>query len=183
MARFAVTLYAGSRRTYPAAYGHIARDLGKAIAVHGWVLVYGGASIGLMGACADAALAAGGRVEGVILDTFARVVHHGVESMEVVSNMRDRKAGLAHRGDAFVILPGGFGTLEELSEILVERQLAIHEKPVVVLDPDGFWEPLRAQFAAMVRAGLLKQTYVDVVDFVSHVPGAMAIVERAAARR
>jgi uncharacterized protein (TIGR00730 family) len=181
--RFAVTVYAGSRRTHPEGYASLARALGEAIARRGWVLVYGGAEIGLMGACADAALAAGGRVEGVILDTFARVVHRGVESMEIVGSMRDRKAGLAHRGDAFVVLPGGFGTLEELSEILVERQLAVHHKPLILLDAGGFWRPLLSQFEVMVEAGLLKREYVRVLDVVPDVPAALAILEDAAARR
>ncbi len=178
MSRFAVTVYAGSRRQFPEPYGRIARDLGRAIAERGWVLVYGGANIGLMGACADAALAAGGHVEGVILDTFTRVLHRGVESIEVVSDMRERKAGLAHRGDAFVALPGGFGTLEELSEILVERQLAIHQKPLLLVDPDGFWNPLLAQFENMVAAGLLKPEYTSVFDVVPDAGAAIALIEK-----
>lgn len=181
VSRFAVTVYAGSRRRFPEAYGRIARELGRAIAQHGWVLVYGGANIGLMGACADAALDAGGRVEGVILDTFSRVVHQQVESIEVVTNMRDRKAGLAHRGDAFVALPGGFGTLEELSEILVERQLAIHKKPLVVVNAEGFWDPLLAQFANMVREGLVKEQYLSLLDVVPDAPTAIKVLEDSAA--
>jgi len=180
VARFAVTLYAGSRRSYPEAYGALARELGRAVAQRGWVLVYGGADIGLMGACADAALDAGGRVEGVILDTFARVIHRRVESMEVVSSMRDRKASLAHRGDAFVVLPGAFGTLEELSEILVERQLEIHHKPLVLIDPDGFWRPLLDQFEKMVAAGLLEREILRVLDVVPDVAAAMAVIARVA---
>jgi hypothetical protein len=182
-ARFAVTVYAGSRREFSAAHGHVARALGAGIAARGWILVYGGASIGLMGVCADAALDAGGRVEGVILDTFARVVHRRVETMHVVSDMRERKAGLAHRGDAFVALPGGFGTLEELSEILVERQLGIHRKPLVLINPDGFWDPLLAQFENMVRAGLLKRAYTAALDVVTDAAGALAAIETAVAAR
>lgn len=183
MQRFAVTVYAGSRREFPDAYGRVARELGQAIARRGWVLVYGGANIGLMGACADAALDVGGHVEGVILDTFARVLHQGVPSVEVVTNMRDRKARLAHRGDAFIALPGGFGTLEELSEILVERQLAIHQKPLVLIDIDGFWGPLLDQFAAMVRAGLLKPEYLALFDVVPDAPRALEIIEKQVAPR
>src|SRR5512143_3003970 len=107
-----VTVYAGSASNAPEAFLALARALGHALAARGWVVVYGGARIGLMGALADAALAAGGRVEGVILDTFARVAHASLHDLVTVGDMRSRKAGLAHRGDAYVVLPGGFGTLE-----------------------------------------------------------------------
>jgi hypothetical protein len=177
--RFAVTVYAGSRREFHAHHARVARELGAGIARRGWILVYGGASIGLMGACADAALDAGGQVEGVILDTFSRVIHHRVESMEVVTSMRDRKAVLAHRGDAFVVLPGGFGTLEELSEILVERQLAVHAKPLVFVSPAGFWDPLLAQFDAMIAAGLLEPSYLDLFRVTADAAGAIAVIAAA----
>jgi uncharacterized protein (TIGR00730 family) len=153
--RFAVTVYAGSRRRARPEHLALAAELGREIARAGWVLVYGGANVGLMGACADAALAAGGRVEGVILDSFSRIAHRGLHALEVVADMRLRKAGLARAGDAFVALPGGFGTLEEISEILVERQLAFHAKPLVLVNPDGFWDPLLALFERMKQDGLL----------------------------
>ena len=157
--RFAVTVYAGSRRKTRPEHLRLAAQLGRGIAERGWVLVYGGANVGLMGACADAALDAGGRVEGVILDTFSRVAHASLHHLEVVDDMRARKAGLAHRGDAFVALPGGFGTLEELSEILVERQLDFHCKPLVLLSDDGFWQPLLLQFERMIEDELLRPEY------------------------
>jgi hypothetical protein len=144
------------------------------------VLVYGGSNIGLMGACADAALAAGGRVEGVILDSFSRVAHQGLHALDVVGDMRTRKAGLARRGDAFVALPGGFGTLEELSEILVERQLQFHRKPLVLVNPDGFWDPLLALFARMTDAGLLAPEHAAVVRVVRDAAGVLAALEAAA---
>jgi len=177
---FTVTVYAGSRRKMPAAYAEIARELGSALAEHGWVLVYGGANIGLMGVCADAALEAGGEVHGVILDTFSRVAHQKIHALEVVDNMRARKAGLAHRGDAFVALPGGFGTLEELTEILVERQLSHHQKPLVLVSPDGFWDPLLAQFERMVVDGLLKREYLGLMTVVPNATGAIAAIEKSA---
>lgn len=151
----AVTVYAGSAPGAPRHLVDLAAGLGTGIARRGWVLVYGGARIGLMGALADAALAAGGRVEGVILDTFARVAHAGIHSLETVGDMRSRKAGLAHRGDAYVVLPGAYGTLEELSEILVERQLDLHRRPLVLVNHRGFWDPLLATLDRMVADGLL----------------------------
>jgi uncharacterized protein (TIGR00730 family) len=179
--RFAVTVYAGSRRRARAEHLALAAELGRAIAGRGWVLVYGGANVGLMGACADAALEAGGRVEGVILDSFARVAHQGLHALDVVADMRTRKAGLARSGDAFVALPGGFGTLEEVSEILVERQLGFHRKPLVLVNPDGFWEPLLALFARMSEAGLLATEHAAVPCVVSDVAGALAVIDAAPA--
>jgi len=178
--RFAVTVYAGSRRRARADHIALAEELGNAIARRGWVLVYGGANIGLMGACADAALAAGGRVEGVILDSFSRVAHQGLHALDVVGDMRTRKAGLARRGDAFVALPGGFGTLEELSEILVERQLQFHRKPLVLVNPGGFWDPLLALFERMTDAGLLAPEHAAVVRVVRDAAGMLAAIEAAA---
>ncbi len=175
--RFAVTVYAGSRRSARADHLALAAGLGSAIARRGWVLVYGGANVGLMGACADAALAAGGRVEGVILDSFSRVAHQGLHALETVGDMRTRKAGLARRGDAFVALPGGFGTLEEVSEILVERQLRFHTKPLVLVSPDGFWDPLLALFARMRGDGLLAPEHAAVLRVVDGVAGVLEALE------
>jgi uncharacterized protein (TIGR00730 family) len=174
--RFAVTVYAGSRRRARPEHLELAAELGREIANAGFVLVYGGANVGLMGACADAALAAGGRVEGVILDSFSRVAHRGLHALEVVADMRLRKAGLARAGDAFVALPGGYGTLEEISEILVERQLAFHQKPLVLVNPDGFWDPLRALFARMQDDGLLSSQHTACCAFAKDAREALDVV-------
>src|SRR6185369_18085060 len=151
------------------------------IAERRWLLVYGGARIGLMGELADAALAAGGRVEGVILDTFARVAHQSLHVLDTVGDMRSRKAALAHRGDAFVALPGGFGTLEELSEILVERQLGFHAKPLVLVNVAGFWDPLLALIDRQIADGLVKPAYRDLLTVVPDATGALAALDAAAA--
>jgi uncharacterized protein (TIGR00730 family) len=177
--RFAVTVYAGSRRSARAEHLALAAELGRAIASRGWVLVYGGANIGLMGACADGALGAGGRVEGVILDSFSRVAHRGLHALETVGDMRTRKAGLARRGDAFVALPGGFGTLEEVSEILVELQLGFHAKPLVLVNPGGFWDPLIALFARMGEAGLLASEHAAVLTVVPDIAAVLAALDAA----
>lgn len=168
-----VTVYAASSTRAPDDLLELARTLGWGLAERDWTVVYGGARIGLMGALADAALAAGGRVEGVILDTFARVAHAGLHELETVSDMRSRKAGLAHRGDAYVVLPGGFGTLEELSEILVERQLSIHARPLVLVDHRGFWGPLLAQIDQMVERELVKSEYRDMLTVVPNARSAL----------
>ncbi len=177
-----VTVYAGSATQAPEPLLALARELGAGIAARGWVLVYGGATIGLMGAVADGALAGGGRVEGVILDTFARVAHGGLHDLATVTDMRSRKAGLAHRGDAFVALPGGFGTLEELSEILVERQLGMHAKPLIAIDHDGFWSPLRQLIDVQISRSLVKEKYRDLLTFVPDAATALARLDTAASK-
>ena len=173
-----VTVYAASSTRAPARLLEVARSLGWGLAERGWTVVYGGARIG---ALADAALAAGGRVEGVILDTFARVAHAGLHELETVTDMRSRKAGLAHRGDAYVVLPGGFGTLEELSEILVERQLGMHERPLLLVDDEGFWVPLVRQIDRMVELDLVKPEYRDLLTVVPDVRSALDCLDAHAA--
>jgi uncharacterized protein (TIGR00730 family) len=177
-----VTVYAASAPEAPSRFRDAARDLGAGIAARGWLLVYGGANIGLMGEVADAALAHGGRVEGIILDTFARVAHERLHVLDTVGDMRSRKAALAHRGDAFVTLPGGFGTLEELSEILVERQLGFHEKPLVLVDVDGFWQPLLTLIERQIAHGLVRPAYRDLITVVPDAEGALAALDAAVIR-
>jgi uncharacterized protein (TIGR00730 family) len=174
----AVTVYAGSSTRATDEHLRLARELGDGIARQGWAVVYGGANVGLMGALADAALDAGGRVEGVILDTFARVAHAAIHDLVTVGDMRSRKAGLAHRGDAYVVLPGGYGTLEELSEILVERQLALHRKPLVIVNHRGFWDPLLALVERMVENALVKEKNRALMTVVPDAAGAIAAILR-----
>jgi hypothetical protein len=141
---FRVTVYASSSDHVPARYHAVADALGAAIAGRGWDLVWGGGKHGLMGACSRGARQRGGRTLGVILQQFVdKNVHcQEADEMATVHDMRTRKRGLDEAGDAFVALPGGLGTLEELLEILSFKQLGFHRKPVVVLDAFGFWQPL-----------------------------------------
>ena len=150
-----VTVYAASSRNSPERFLAAGRAVGRGLAERGHVLIYGGASVGVMGALAAGALEAGGRVEGVILDEFSSVAHGQLHSLETVTDMRSRKAGLADRGDAYIALPGALGTLEEVSEILVERQLSFHRKPILLLNLDGFWDHLLAFFDRMAADGIL----------------------------
>ena len=175
-----VTVYAASAPEAPARLRDVARALGDGIAAREWLLVYGGANIGLMGEVADAALARGGRVEGIILDTFARVAHDRLHVLDTVGDMRSRKAALAHRGDAFVTLPGGFGTLEELSEILVERQLGFHAKPLVLVNVDGFWDPLLALVERQIAEGLVRPAYRELLTVAADAAAALSALDAAA---
>ncbi|MFJ2111653.1 MULTISPECIES: TIGR00730 family Rossman fold protein [unclassified Streptomyces] len=145
--------------------GHLrtATALGTALAGAGRRLVYGGASIGLMGAVADAALAAGGEVTGVIPRQLLpyEIAHQGLTVLETVADMHQRKARMAELGDAFVALPGGFGTAEELFEVLTWSQLGIHDKPCLLLDPDGFYRPLLSFLAHARDEGFLRPGDLD----------------------
>ncbi len=144
----------GSRPIYPEA----ARAFGTSLARRGIGLVYGGGSIGLMGVLADAALAAGGAVIGVIPEGLysAEIAHAGLSELHVVPSMHDRKALMASLADGFVALPGGLGTFEELLEVFTWLQLGIHDKPVAVLDVAGYWRGLRRLLDDAVAEGFVK---------------------------
>jgi uncharacterized protein (TIGR00730 family) len=155
-----ITVFAGSSRRTAPAHLEVARSLGAEIARRGHELVYGGGRTGSMGALADAALAAGGIVRGVILRRFIdEDVHHlGVE-MFSVEDMRSRKAGLDERADAFIALPGGLGTFEELTEVLSFRKLELHHRPIILLDAGGFWQPLLQLFERAIGDGFEKPAH------------------------
>jgi uncharacterized protein (TIGR00730 family) len=152
-----VTVFAGSSMGADPRYAAAAADLGTALARAGAGVVYGGAGVGLMGVLADAALAAGGEVTGVIpqLLVDAEVADFSLTRLEIVGSMHERKALMADLADGFVALPGGLGTLDELFEILTWRQLRMHHKPVMLLDVAGFWDPLLALVDAQVQAGFV----------------------------
>jgi uncharacterized protein (TIGR00730 family) len=153
-----VAVYCGSADGNDPAYLAEARALGAAIAAAGLGLVYGGASAGLMGAVADAALAGGAEVIGVLPDVLAgkEIAHAGLTRLEFVSTMHERKARMAELADAFLVLPGGYGTLEELLEVVTWAQLRLHAKPVVLVNTVGYWDGLLAFLDTAVAAGFLK---------------------------
>ncbi len=144
----------GARPEYRAA----AEALGRTLAQRGLGLIYGGAKVGLMGAVADAALAAGGRVVGVIPHVLVdlEVAHQGVTELHVTSTMHTRKALMAEKADAFFILPGGFGTFEEMFEVLAWQTLKLHSKPVVLLNIAGFYDTLLQFLDVCEREGMLR---------------------------
>jgi len=153
-----VAVYCGSANGNDPAFLVEAQELGTAIAAAGLGLVYGGASVGLMGAVADAALTGGAEVIGVLPDVLAgkEIAHAGLTRMELVSTMHERKARMAELADAFVVLPGGYGTLEELLEVVTWAQLRLHSKPVILVNTAGYWDGLLVFLDAAVAAGFLK---------------------------
>jgi hypothetical protein len=144
-------------------YARTAAALGRAIADRRWTLVYGGAHVGLMGVVADAALAAGGRVVGVIPTSLVNreLAHPRVHDLRIVASMHERKNMMAALSDAFVALPGGVGTLDELFEMLTWTHLGFHDKPSVLLDVDGYFDPLVSLVNRAVKEGFLQQSCRD----------------------
>jgi uncharacterized protein (TIGR00730 family) len=151
-------VYCGSSGAVEARYREAASELGGRLAAAGIELVYGGGRVGLMGLLADAVLSASGKVTGIIprrlLD--AEVAHLGVSELVVVDSMHDRKRLMAEKADAFAVLPGGIGTLDELFEIVSWKQLELHDKPILLVDIDGYWEPLRALLDHIVINGFAR---------------------------
>jgi uncharacterized protein (TIGR00730 family) len=138
-------------------YADAARELGRALATSGRTLIYGGASVGLMAVLADAALAAGGEVVGVIPEPLVlqERAHRGLTALHVVPSMHARKARMYAEADAFLVMPGGFGTLEETFEILTSQQIGLHAKPLCLVDVAGFWRPMLGFLEHAVAEGTL----------------------------
>lgn len=159
----AVTVFAGSADGVDPAWADAAGRLGGVLAAERVRLVYGGASVGLMGRVADAALAGGGEVVGVMpgLLLDRELGHPGLTRFERVGTMPERKERMYALGDAFVALPGGAGTLEEFFEVWTRQHLGIHARPVALVGPGGFWEPLLAMLRSLAAAGMIRRRHVD----------------------
>ena len=154
---FSVCVYCGSRNGVRPAYRDLALRLGTAIGRRGWQLVYGGGRAGLMGAVADATLAAGGTVVGVIPESLMNleVGHAGPTELHVVQTMHQRKQLMAERSHAFIAMPGGIGTFEELFEVWTWRHLAYHDRPIGLLDAEGYWAPMLQFLRHSVAEGFM----------------------------
>ena len=153
-----VAVYCGSSNGNDPSFLNDAVALGEAIAEAGLGLVYGGASVGLMGAVADAALAGGAEVVGVLPEVLSgsEIAHRGLTRLEIVQTMHERKARMVKLADAFLMLPGGYGTLDEMMEIVTWKQLRLHAKPCILINTAGYWDGLLEFLDRAVDAGFLK---------------------------
>lgn len=163
----AVCVFCGSSPGFRPVYAEAAARTGRTLAEAGLAMVYGGSKVGLMGAAADAALAAGGEVFGVLPRALARkeLEHEGLTRLDIVETMHQRKARMAELSDAFLALPGGAGTLEEVFEIWTWGQLAIHAKPAAFLNVEGYYDPLRRFLDHAVEEGFVREAHRDMLVF------------------
>ncbi len=163
-----VCVFCGARFGADPAIREMAAKLGELLAHEKMTLVYGGGGVGLMGVLANAALAAGGQVVGVIPRFLLQreAGHPALTQTVVVDTMHQRKLEMFERSDAIVVLPGGIGTLEEFFEVLSWRTLGLHSKPIVILDQGGYWQPLAALLRACVDGGFASATHLDVVSVI-----------------
>jgi uncharacterized protein (TIGR00730 family) len=161
----AIAVYCGSNRGADPLYGRAAVSLGRLLAERGIRLVYGGGGVGLMGVLADAVRDAGGEVHGVITRALVdrEVAHPGLTNLTVVETMHERKAAMSDAADAFIMLPGGYGTFDEFFEAVTWTQLGIHEKPCGALDVAGYFAPLRALLDGAVRHGFVAPVHRELV--------------------
>jgi uncharacterized protein (TIGR00730 family) len=176
-----IAVYCGSKLGAKSTYATAARELGVQMAARGIRLVFGGGRIGMMGEVADQVLADGGRVTGVIphfLDEL-EVAHKGVTELIAVESMHERKHIMFSRSDAFVILPGGLGTLDECMEIITWKQLQIHACPIIILDVDGYWQSLKALFKDIVEGGFAHPKALELFSIVDSVDGVFEAISSA----
>ena len=178
-------VYCGSSGAVDRQYREAAAELGARLAAAGIGLVYGGGRVGLMGLLADAALAGGGEVVGIIPSRLrdAELAHPGATELVVVESMHERKRLMAEKADAFAVLPGGIGTLDEMFEILSWKQLGLHDKPILLVDIAGYWSPLRALLDDIVTKGFARPAARELLRVVPTVTALMATLEADAAAR
>jgi uncharacterized protein (TIGR00730 family) len=167
----AITVYTSASKSIDEKFLTAAFELGKAIAQQGWTLNYGGNHVGSMGRLADGARAGAGRVVGITPTFFndEGIADKRCDELILVDSMRSRKALLEHRGDAFVALPGGIGTLEELIEIWVGKHLGTCKKPLILLDLGGFWQPLVSLVRQGIASGFYRKNSLDIITLVPSV--------------
>lgn len=175
-----VAVYCGSRMGNNPVYEAAARELGDALAKNDMGLVYGGASIGLMGAVADTVISGGAQAVGVI-PTFMldhEIAHEGLTRLHLTDTMHTRKAIMAEYADAFITLPGGLGTLEEIMEIATWRQLYQHEKPMVILNINGFYNPLIEHLKHTAAEGFMKQEDIERLVVCDDIESAVSLLNK-----
>jgi uncharacterized protein (TIGR00730 family) len=175
-----VSVFCGTSATRDPVVENEIRTFGQEVARKGITLVYGGSSLGLMGTLADAAISAGGKVIGVIPETLVgrEAAHKGVE-LKVVNTMHDRDQTMSDLGDAFVAFPGGFGTLDQLMEMITWKQLGIHGKPIVIANLGGYFDPLVQQFENAIRSGYARPEHRILYALADNTQAILTVLEGA----
>lgn len=173
-------VFCASSELVPQYYIDEARQLGERLAAEGWGLVYGGGGTGLMGAVADGALSAGGSVTGVIPRFMVEVEwqHKGVADMRLTDSMSERKRIMVDISDAIIVLPGSTGTLDELFEAVADKKLGLHNKPIALLNSNGFYDNTLAQLRLMVEQNFMTQRHLEVLSPASSIDRVMDIISR-----
>jgi uncharacterized protein (TIGR00730 family) len=179
-----ICVFCGSSARVADVYKTAARDLGTIMGQNAIRLIYGGGHVGLMGIVADATMAAGGQVTGIIPDFLEKIEvgHHHISELIVTDSMHDRKAGMYTRADAFVTLPGGLGSLDETFEVLTWTQLGLSNKPVILVDVDGYWQPFLALVDHVISAGFARPENRDMIHVVKQVSDVLPLLQRLPAR-
>lgn len=180
MTSLSVCVFCGSKSGHDSAHADLADALGKGIVEAGGELVYGGGGIGLMGRVADAVTDAGGRVVAIIpkfLDDF-EVGRRDSDEFIITESMHERKALMADRADAFVVLPGGLGTLDETFEIITWKQLGLHDKPIIILNEGGYWDGLIDLIDRTIAGGFVAEKHRDLFTVVDRHQDVIATIER-----
>ncbi|MSQ47935.1 MAG: TIGR00730 family Rossman fold protein [Deltaproteobacteria bacterium] len=173
-----LTVYCASSKRVAQPYLDVATELGRLIAQRGHTLIYGGGNIGLMGALAQAALAHNGKIRGVILSGFVeRGYAQDGHEMHSVDDMRSRKRGLDEFGDAYIALPGGFGTLEEILEMISFKQLGLHHKPIVVVNTNHYYDGLLRQFERAFAEAFIHERFRELYTMVKTPNDALEVIE------
>lgn len=174
-----IAIYCGSSSGKDPYFVKEAYRLGEILAHHSLGIVYGGASVGLMGAIANGCLAKKGKVIGVIPNFLKRkeIEHIGLTELIEVESMHERKRIMFDRSDAFVVLPGGFGTMEEFFEVVTWSQLGLHNKPIVLLNWKGFYDPLVLMFQTMVESGFLKKENLELIQIVNETDNLLSVLQ------
>ncbi len=173
-----VCVYCGSSANVDEIYKQSATELGQLLVKEKWTTVYGGSCVGLMGLLADSALAAGGKVVGVMAQNLVHyeLDHKNLTEIHIVPTMHQRKQMMVDLADAFVVLPGGIGTMDEFFEVITWKQIGLHDKPIVVVNLDNYWDKLISLIHGLGNKGFMRQNYdhlFTVVDTVADVPDAL----------
>lgn len=173
-----ICVYLGSSNRCDEAFKKAAHDFGQIMAKAGLTLVYGGGRVGLMGILAESVMQAGGKVIGIIPEHISKreVSHEGLTELHVVDSMHTRKQMMVSKSDAFVVLPGGIGTLDELCEVMTWKQLGIHDKPIVIANLDGYWTPFVSMIDSVIAGKFMREEdrrLITVVSDLNDVLGAL----------